>query len=433
VDDDGSDGYTCEQAQTESTPMATIDSALACVGFSAGAGANDVVIVKSGTYTEIVDPFPGGTDWSNVFTLRVESGGAVVMQNGQRSFHVDGANERYIVIDGFECNGLGTGTECVKVTGDAAYVRMQNLEVHNYNNSGILCNRQYACEVYDSEMYDIGSHAIYFSAPDQLVDGLEAYDIGRTAVQLYKSGGPSADRCTIRNSVIRDTHSVAIIIQGSSSKAYNNVIYNAANDGIRVAFGTPTGVEIFNNTVYGVVGGAGIHLMAGSGTHVANNIAYGNATDYDDDDGSPTTLTTNLFGTDPLFVDPAADDYRIPETSPAVDAGTDLSPDITDDYFGTARPQGSAYDIGYHEVLTTTGIVCGDGIIEGTEECDGTTVPCAEGDSGCIFGGETCVSLGFDGGTLVCNADCTIAVGGCFVSQVSSKTQGVKKHGSKKQ
>lgn len=46
---------------------------------------------------------------------------------------------------------------------------------------------------------------------------------------------------------------------------------------------------------------------------------------------------------------------------------------------------------------TTTGpmIVCGDGIIEGGEECEGADLD-----------GQSCISFGFTGGTLTCDANC---------------------------
>ena len=45
---------------------------------------------------------------------------------------------------------------------------------------------------------------------------------------------------------------------------------------------------------------------------------------------------------------------------------------------------------------------CGNGIIEPPEDCDGTNL-----------GGQTCVSLGFTGGTLACATDCTFDTSGC--------------------
>ena len=47
---------------------------------------------------------------------------------------------------------------------------------------------------------------------------------------------------------------------------------------------------------------------------------------------------------------------------------------------------------------------CGNGQIEGTEACDGDD-----------FGGTTCAELGFDGGSLACSGDCsTIVDSGCM-------------------
>jgi hypothetical protein len=46
---------------------------------------------------------------------------------------------------------------------------------------------------------------------------------------------------------------------------------------------------------------------------------------------------------------------------------------------------------------------CGDGVLQGGEQCDGT-----------LLGGKTCADLpGFNGGTLVCKADCTYDTSGC--------------------
>ncbi len=53
---------------------------------------------------------------------------------------------------------------------------------------------------------------------------------------------------------------------------------------------------------------------------------------------------------------------------------------------------------------SSTGAVCGNGVVEQGEECDGT-----------VFGGATCESLGFaGGGHLDCTAQCTVDTSGCF-------------------
>ena len=46
---------------------------------------------------------------------------------------------------------------------------------------------------------------------------------------------------------------------------------------------------------------------------------------------------------------------------------------------------------------------CGDNLINGNEECDGSN-----------YAGKTCNSLGFDGGTLSCSSDCKLVSSACY-------------------
>lgn len=55
---------------------------------------------------------------------------------------------------------------------------------------------------------------------------------------------------------------------------------------------------------------------------------------------------------------------------------------------------------------------CGDGNITGAEECDGTNL-----------NGESCASLGYNGGTLSCSSACTFDVGGCYNVQCGNGVQ----------
>jgi hypothetical protein len=52
---------------------------------------------------------------------------------------------------------------------------------------------------------------------------------------------------------------------------------------------------------------------------------------------------------------------------------------------------------------------CGDGTIQCSEECDGTDL-----------GGETCVGLGFDSGTLGCDGGCGFDTSACVGSCIAA-------------
>lgn len=53
---------------------------------------------------------------------------------------------------------------------------------------------------------------------------------------------------------------------------------------------------------------------------------------------------------------------------------------------------------------TTAMSECGNGVIDGANECDGADL-----------GNATCLTEGFSGGTLVCSGECTLDTSGCFV------------------
>jgi hypothetical protein len=67
----------------------------------------------------------------------------------------------------------------------------------------------------------------------------------------------------------------------------------------------------------------------------------------------------------PLFVSVGAKDYHLQSSSPAINAGYDLTGVVSDDYEGNSRPQGAGYDIGAFEYSGGTSCVAAD------VNCDG--------------------------------------------------------------
>ncbi|MEK7407294.1 MAG: choice-of-anchor Q domain-containing protein [Acidobacteriota bacterium] len=177
-------------------------------------------------------------------------------------------------------------------------------------------------------------------------------------------------------------------------EAYNNVVVRAGAgphppDGsssyacVYVAGGTNTGadgtgnVEVYNNTCYdfgavdpswddagAFVRGPGsprlfmnlrnnIAYAAGRQNYVSgvtslirgsNNLWFGN--------GPGPGFLQNNVNADPRFAALAANDLRLQAGSPAIDAGVNTQ--ISTDFNGIARPQGSAYDIGAFEYFQDT-------------------------------------------------------------------------------
>ena len=141
---------------------------------------------------------------------------------------------------------------------------------------------------------------------------------------------------------------------------YNNVSYDNRLYGIIVYgnFGGSQGAKVFNNTVssndlYGIA----VRNDAAD-TVIRNNISYDNGPNASRDiwlepNKSPGTVTSHNYVEDPKFVNPASKDFRLQASSPTIDKGANIL-EVANDFYGNARPQGSGFDIGAHEVVIGT-------------------------------------------------------------------------------
>jgi len=164
--------------------------------------------------------------------------------------------------------------------------------------------------------------------------------------------------------------------EGESFIVRNNVIVgNGGLGGYGAGFGATLGgrhVEFSHNTVSESVG-TGVQIEVGVSGSVLNNIVafhtghlYSSglcvsgsgavARDYNDfwaneDDTCGDEPGPHDMARDPLFVNPTTDprqaDFRLQQTSPCIDRGTDAG--VGEDIEGTPRPQGLGYDMGAYE------------------------------------------------------------------------------------
>ena len=186
---------------------------------------------------------------------------------------------------------------------------------------------------------------------------------GNTSKALHLAGGNGVDsggavmtRDTraINNTLIGKStgfmvyniYTTSTLIPGpSNNKVFNNILYNLNTSNMRGAICTTTfamangfesdynvitgrqGVDD-NATMYDIAGWRGLgydtHSIYIAGADVAATIAS-------------------------YFVNPASNDYHLKAGSPAIDAGKNVSADVTDDFDGAPRPVNGVFDIGAFE------------------------------------------------------------------------------------
>ena len=130
----------------------------------------------------------------------------------------------------------------------------------------------------------------------------------------------------------------------------NSLIEGGEGDGLVVAGDIDDGrANVVNFTI---ADNTGIGLIALRNSAVSNTISYGNANGNSSIQGS-VLVATNLLSEfiDPQFADAAAGNYRLRDTSPARDAGTQNPPGGIGlfDLDGAARVNGPLVDIGAYE------------------------------------------------------------------------------------
>lgn len=157
-----------------------------------------------------------------------------------------------------------------------------------------------------------------------------------------------------------------LIIRNNVFKNYISVYASTTNERLK----------IYNNTFVSTLAippsgmFSSIYLTNSPGTSIKNNIFYDFPTDaitlfdgtsrqgldvdhnvvYRSDGRRPTgsPYPNDLWGVNPKLADPANGNYKLTSGSPAIDSGRTL-PDVSNDYNGATRPQGTGYDIGAFE------------------------------------------------------------------------------------
>ncbi len=378
--------------------------------------AGDTVIVRAGTYAGFRIGRSGTA--SAPITIKADAGvrpllNAVSAANRHQSIiEVENfeATVTYVVIEGFEVANAPRHGIDVRVTD---YVTVRNCLSHDNGKStlgdGILTGFSDHVLLQGNECWANSEHGIYHSnsADYPTIRGNKLYRNARAGLHmngdLSLGGDGQISFGLIEKNVIYENGAgggSGINCDGvSDSVIRNNLLYNNRASGISL-YATDGAQGSSNNKVYHntVVMAANarwamnIPASTNGQSHPVNNEIKNNIFIHPDTRGSITAYATtqsvlrsdyniivNRFSRDDgnsfidfntwkttgqdahsiistsaaLFVDAAAGNYQLKATALALNAGvTGLN--VNEDIAGTARPQGSAPDIGCYELATGT-------------------------------------------------------------------------------
>ncbi len=385
----GNNSNTCTQAKSISTPKLTISGGS---GGKSCLSSGDTLIIEDGTYAEGIEynDIPAGVDDSNHTVVRAENiGGAIVNGVNGDGFTVS-ISGAYITVSGLVINAVSSyngvaiylwGTTPVK----ANHILLQDLEVKNVTGGTSACITaggdgtdvhhitMRRLNVHDCVGGTPTTHGIYLHMNDSTVEDTLIYNIAGYGIQQYSNVAVALSNNTIQRNTIHDvaqdgtSYGGIYLGQTNSTDTFviNNVIYNGGGHGSCVQIQGTISTTFSNNTCSGFVAAGGITGCIREGisgadlTSVAQNNICWNNSPLNTIVGTSWTQNHNICGSgcasssDPLFVNEAGGNLHLSAGSPAIDAGATIGT-ITSDIEGNLRPQGSAYDIGAYERVSTS-------------------------------------------------------------------------------
>jgi hypothetical protein len=172
-----------------------------------------------------------------------------------------------------------------------------------------------------------------------VVTGLGNAQVNRNTLYSISTWVAETDggQLTFTNNLVRN-NSNGVSISGGAASVWHNTFFSSGQNGVSIIGGTAT----VSNNIFTQLNTA-LRRTGGTLEHDAN-LYHLNGTNYD----GTTADALDVFA-DPQFVN-AARDWRIRNTSPAVDTGVNARNVTVTDRNGALRPLGPRFDIGAYEI-----------------------------------------------------------------------------------
>jgi hypothetical protein len=389
----GNDANTCEQARSITTAKRTLSGFFNECGLNPG----DTLLVRGGTYDDrIQNPnitgaagnlvkihaYPGdcSTNTCETVTVKPTTGAnAAIEFSGSQS---------YIELDGIDCDSSGgmTANVCFRMdawaSGDPHHMRFLNGSCLVGGNGvgegtsassycfllvddkvgGATGTHYFSNWEMDISGADVGdlAYCMYIQTKHVIADDVHCYNMRSIGLQVYNSNAGGAPRdivfTRLRIHAVAEEagyNSAGLYVAGDDVFCINCIIYDindAGNDGAGILIDAGSDrVDIYNSNFYQVDGNPIVATAQTDVVVLKNVLSYGNFNNNYVDAGvyTPFSVTTSLFGTDPLWTSPP---FTIPITSPARNTGTNLGTVLVD-FENRARPQEATTDIGAYEYI----------------------------------------------------------------------------------
>jgi hypothetical protein len=336
----GDDAYDEVEAQRPATPWQTTRRALLM------ANPGDFVVLLPGRYTEVVASIRDGAVDAPI-TIKAMERGNVTIQPPSGNSGILIAHHYHVV-------------ENLAVTGATVGLQIGPLKKTDGHVLGIIAR--------NNHVYGNGV-GIKFEAANSAALHNIIYDNRLDGILWDKRAGNGA---MIFNNLINGngknlTGEYGIsLTMGRDHVVVNNTLYGNHNGGIRL--GSSTDDAVFSTVVNNIVMNSPVGIKEPGGEPYKgrtlldhNNVFACSVRNYDLSGGGNTKVGLNSISLDPIFVNPAADDFRLGRRatgqlsdSPAIDQGMETAEATGLDSrtaFTDKHPDMGRVDLGYHETL----------------------------------------------------------------------------------